>query len=110
MRCPVCGGYAKEVGEDKYGITYCCISCGNKWTEHVKEKLTDEKAERKAVLKIPLSEWEGFHSKVARMKPEEAIHYINAFIRKYPLYARCIEEPTKCFVREENGVIVISII
>jgi len=109
VRCPVCGGYAKEVGKDKYGITYRCISCGSKWTE-VKKKLTDEKVERKAVFKIPLAEWEDFHSKVARMKPEEAIHYINAFIRKYPLYARCIKAPAECFVREENGVIVISII
>jgi len=44
MRCPVCGGYAKEVGRDKYGITYRCISCGSEWTE-VKKKLTDENVE-----------------------------------------------------------------
>ena len=90
-----------------------CPKCGEKIpVEAMRHHLSvcKGKPSQKGIIKIPLSEWHDFHSMIARMKPEEAIHYINAFIRKYPLYAKCIQEPTKCFVREENGVIVISVI
>ena len=33
MRCPVCGGWAKKVGEDRYGIIYRCSVCGYEWTD-----------------------------------------------------------------------------
>ena len=61
MRCPVCGGYAKKVGEDKYGIIYRCSVCGNEWTttprggfsgKAVGAKLEKYKREQTAIKEI----------------------------------------------------------